>query len=113
MLLAGISLSMAGMNDLPGTPVRLRTSLRGIKVLPFAIVAMVIDRRSFLLAAIGYLLTVIFSLNPVMDDAGAAFIILGLGVFLVLLGAFWSRVRAAILAMLPLGRVRAYLPAAY
>ena len=79
----------------------------------FAAVAIVIDRRSFLLAAIGYLLSVIFALNPVLEDVGGAFIILGLGVFLVLLGAFWARCRAALLAILPLGRLRAYLPPAH
>jgi hypothetical protein len=60
----------------------------------FAIVAIVIDRRSFLITAIGYfvaLATIMF------DGDGLAGSILTLGIFLVLLGAFWERIRAVLL----------------
>ncbi len=79
----------------------------------FALIAVVIDRRSFLLAAIAYVVSVILTLYPALEDSGFAFLILGLGLFLVLLGAFWARIRAAILNFLPLGGARAYLPPAH
>jgi len=64
----------------------------------FAIVAMVIDRRSFLIAAIGYSVTLA---STVFDGEGAATTILGLGIFLVALGAFWERIRARLLRLMP------------
>jgi hypothetical protein len=76
----------------------------------FAVIAVVIDRRSFLLAAIGYIVSVILTLNPITEDQGFAGLILALGVFLVLLGAFWAWVRAGLVALLPLGRLRRFLP---
>ncbi|MCB1341464.1 MAG: hypothetical protein KDK24_10465 [Pseudooceanicola sp.] len=76
----------------------------------FAVVAVVIDRRSFLLAAIGYVVAVILALNPLTEDVAFAVLILALGVFLVVLGAFWARIRGALIAVLPLGRLRHYLP---
>ncbi len=79
----------------------------------FAIVAVVIDRRSFLLAAIAYVVSVLLTLNPVLEDRNGAVLILGLGVFLVVLGAFWARIRWALLTGLPLGGLRQYLPPAH
>lgn len=79
----------------------------------FALVAIIIDRRSFLLAAIAYVLSVLLTVNPAFENANAARIILGLGVFLVILGAVWARIRAGLLTALPLGRFRAYLPPAH
>lgn len=79
----------------------------------FAIVAIIIDRRSFLLAAIAYVVSVVATLNPALEDSSAAFLILALGLFLVLLGAFWARIRAFFLTLLPLGRLRPYLPPAH
>ena len=67
-------------------------------LLAFALVAIVIDRRSFLIAAIGYCVTLTFT---VLDGDGAALSILVLGVGLVALGAFWTQIRAAILSLLP------------
>lgn len=63
-----------------------------------ALVAIVIDRRSFLIAAIGYI--VILS-TTVFEEQSAVFTILLLGVFLLLLGARWERIRARLLAILP------------
>lgn len=72
----------------------------------FALVAIVIDRRSFLIAAIGYSVTLA---GTVFSSDGAAMTILVLGLILVILGAFWSRIRAALLAplsnVLPLDRL--------
>jgi hypothetical protein len=79
----------------------------------FAIVAIVIDRRSFLLAAIAYVVSVLLTLNPALEDSSGAAVILGLGVFLVVLGAFWARIRAILMQALPLGRLRNYLPPAH
>lgn len=64
----------------------------------FAIVAIVIDRRSFLIAAIGYIVALGAA---VFDGAGTAPTILILGIVLLLLGAFWERIRARILRVMP------------
>ncbi|WP_293575042.1 hypothetical protein [Phaeobacter sp.] len=75
-------------------------------LLAFAVVAIVIDRRSFLIAAIGYIVTLAAT---VFDGEGAAMTILLLGLFLVLLGAFWARIRAWLMAplahVLPVNRL--------
>lgn len=63
-------------------------------LLLFALVAIIIDRRSFLIAAIGY--TVALA-GTVFEGQGAAMTILLLGVFLVVLGAFWARFRAVLM----------------
>ncbi|MEM1303147.1 MAG: hypothetical protein AAGH17_11215 [Pseudomonadota bacterium] len=63
-----------------------------------AVVAMVIDRRSFLIAAIGY---VMLLSATILDGQGTAVSVLVLGVVLLLLGAFWDRIRAALLSALP------------
>ncbi len=63
----------------------------------FALVAIVIDRRSFLIAAIGYIVTLA---STVFDGEGAAMTVLALGVFLVFLGAFWTRIRATLLSLI-------------
>lgn len=64
----------------------------------FAIVAIVIDRRSFLIAAIGYIVVLA---GTVLDGDGAALTVLALGLVLLLLGAFWERIRARILRLMP------------
>lgn len=64
----------------------------------FAIVAIIIDRRSFLIAAIGYIVTLAAT---ILGGDGAAATILALGVVLLLLGAFWEKIRARILRLLP------------
>ncbi|TLP65629.1 hypothetical protein FEE96_08965 [Parasedimentitalea maritima] len=63
-------------------------------LLLFAIVAIVIDRRSFLIAAIGYIVTLA---GTVFDGENTAIVVFVLGIFLVVLGAFWARIRAALL----------------
>lgn len=64
----------------------------------FALIAIVIDRRSFLIAAIGYIVALA---GTVFGGEGAAMTILILGVVLVMLGAFWEKIRAKLLNMLP------------
>jgi hypothetical protein len=67
-------------------------------LLLFALIAIVIDRRSFLIAAIGYTVALTSTL---FQREGAFFTILGLGVVLLILGAYWERIRALLLSMLP------------
>ena len=69
-------------------------------LLLFAAVAIIIDRRSFLIAAIAYSVTLA---GTVFGGDGAATTVLVLGIFLVTLGAFWTPIRAALLS--PLARV--------
>ncbi|MCE8005529.1 hypothetical protein [Aestuariivita sp.] len=72
----------------------------------FAIVAVIIDRRSFLIAAVGYCVALS---STVFDGDGAGYGILILGLTLVLLGATWERLRAVLLRgfapVLPLHRL--------
>lgn len=61
--------------------------------------AIIIDRRSFLVAGIGYIVAVA---SIVLEDLGGVGItILVLGAGLVFLGAQWERIRAAIMRRLP------------
>lgn len=64
----------------------------------FAVVAIVIDRRSFLIAAIGYIVILGATL---FEGDGAALTVLVLGIVLLLLGAFWEKIRARILRLMP------------
>lgn len=64
----------------------------------FALVAIIIDRRSFLIAAIGYIVTLAAT---VFGGEGAATTILVLGIVLLLLGAFWEKIRALLLRLMP------------
>ncbi len=64
----------------------------------FALVAIVIDRRSFLIAAIGYIVALAAT---VFEGNGAAATVLILGVILLLLGAFWEKIRARLLRLMP------------
>jgi len=79
--------------------------LFGILML-FALVAIIIDRRSFLIAAIGYIVVLAAT---VFEGEGAALTVLILGIVLLLLGAFWEKIRARVLrplrGVLPLHRL--------
>lgn len=59
--------------------------------------AIIIDRRSFLVAGIGY----IVALAVAILDGNAAIVILILGLGLVVLGAQWEKLRARMMAALP------------
>jgi len=63
-----------------------------------ALIAVIIDRRSFLIAGAGYIVFLIQSITG--NPQSLALIVLGLGVVLLTLGAYWDRIRAAILAPL-------------
>ncbi len=67
-----------------------------VVLLGLAVVAIVIDRRSFLVSGAGYAVWLIYSLFD-----GSALVIVFLGVGLVLLGAQWERLRGAIMRALP------------
>ena len=68
-----------------------------IKSLLFALIAVIIDRRSFLIAAVGYCVALSFT---VFEGDSAGYIILALGAGLVFLGAAWERLRARLLSVL-------------
>lgn len=63
-----------------------------------ALFAIIIDRRSFLVSGVGYVVALSIS---VVEGEGAFFVILLLGAGLVLLGAQWERLRGAIMRALP------------
>lgn len=67
-------------------------------LLGFALVAIIIDRRSFLIAAIGYIVVLT---TTVFDGESAWTTVLALGLVLLLLGAFWENIRARVLRSLP------------
>ncbi|MEL7301141.1 MAG: hypothetical protein AAFM92_12225 [Pseudomonadota bacterium] len=77
-----------------------------VTLMLFAIVAIIIDRRSFLIAAVGYSVALAW---VVFDGDGGAWTVLTLGLVLVFLGAFWARIRAKLLKtlkpVLPLKRL--------
>jgi hypothetical protein len=87
-----VALSLLTQNSATGNVVLLGT------LAFFALVAIVIDRRSFLIAAIGYI--VVLS-RTVFEGQDAVVTVFALGVFLLLLGARWERIRAALMAVLP------------
>lgn len=62
-----------------------------------AVFAIVIDRRSFLISGIGYAV----ALLATIADTGIWVFIFFLGLFLVLLGAFWEKIRGGIVGALP------------
>jgi hypothetical protein len=66
-------------------------------LLLIAVVAVVIDRRSFLISGAGYSV----ALAATLFEGGAAIAILILGLALVLLGAGWDRLRARLMTTLP------------
>ncbi len=67
-------------------------------ILVMAIFAVVIDRRSFLVSGVGYVVALSIS---VVEGSSAFLLILALGGGLVLLGAQWERLRGAIMRTLP------------
>ena len=72
-----------------------------------AVIAVVIDRRSFLISGAGYSV----ALAATVFDGGAAVAILILGLALVVLGAGWERLRARLMAALPDFPGKSRLPA--
>ena len=72
-------------------------ALLGVMLI-FALIAIVIDRRSFLIAAIGYIVALA---STVFDGETTALTVLILGIILLLLGAFWEKFRARLLRLMP------------
>ena len=72
-------------------------ALLGVMLI-FALIAIVIDRRSFLIAAIGYIVALA---STVFDGETTALTVLVLGIILLLLGAFWEKFRAHLLRLMP------------
>lgn len=66
-------------------------------LLLIALIAIVIDRRSFLMAGAGYAV----ALSVIVLEEGSAVVILLLGLGLVILGAKWEPIRGSILGRLP------------
>lgn len=66
-------------------------------VTAMAVFAVVIDRRSFLVSAVGYI--VALSMTVIEDQAFIAILLLGIG--LVLLGAKWEAIRRTLMNILP------------
>ena len=79
--------------------------LTAILLLAVTIISLVIDRRSFLTAGIGYfgaIMVLMFSTNSGTDGgAGIVFTLLILGVFITSLGTWWVQIRAWIMRHLP------------
>ncbi|MDE0522918.1 MAG: hypothetical protein OXH79_13285 [Boseongicola sp.] len=73
----------------------------------FAAFAVIIDRRSFLLASC---LHVVALANAVTEGEGAWAAILGLGVVLLALGSFWTQARCRLVGILPAWLPRHVLP---
>lgn len=71
-----------------------------------AAIAVIIDRRSFLISAVGYTVAVIWAVS---EGGNSAIAILGLGAGLVGLGAGWQAVRARLMTIVPTA-LRARLP---
>ena len=71
-----------------------------------ALIAVVIDRRSLLIAAVGYCVALSMT---VFEENAAGYTVLTLGAGLVLLGALWEKIRAVLLRVfgpvLPLNRL--------
>lgn len=63
-----------------------------------SLVSIIIDRRSFLVAGVGYTVALSFIFA---DGSGAAWSILIIGALLVALGAQWERLRASIMNAIP------------
>ncbi|MBB5516891.1 hypothetical protein FHS89_002935 [Rubricella aquisinus] len=72
-----------------------------------ATVAIVVDRRSFIMAGIGYVIALSFTL---FSDDGAPYFVLLLGIVLTLLGAKWADLRRGLMGLLPLGALADKLP---
>ena len=76
-------------------------SLLAVALVAITLLALVVDRRSFLTAAIVYIAIVI---GWVMDGDGSTswiFVLLMLGAFITAIGTWWVQLRAGVMRMLP------------
>lgn len=86
------------------------TGFLAIALVLITLLALVIDRRSFLTAAIAYIAIVI---TWVMGDSGGTswiFTLLVLGAFITAIGTWWVQLRAKVMQMLPNFPGKASLP---
>jgi hypothetical protein len=77
------------------------TGLLAIALVLITALALVIDRRSFLTAAIVYVAIVIAWLMGDGDGSGWIFILMILGTFITAIGTFWVQLRAWLMGVLP------------
>ena len=83
-----------------GTP--LGYALTVAALLAISILALVIDRRSFLTAGIIYMALLLgMALRQTADDGTPVLTLLVLGVFITALGTWWTQIRRAIMRALP------------
>jgi len=76
--------------------------LLSLALLVITVLALVIDRRSFLTAAIVYIAVVIAWFAGDSDNFGSwVFIVLALGTLITAIGTWWVQLRAAVMAALP------------
>lgn len=76
--------------------------LLSLALLIITLLALVIDRRSFLTAAIVYIAVVIAWFAGDSDSFGSwVFIVLALGTLITAIGTWWVQLRAAVMAALP------------
>jgi len=75
------------------------------------LISIAIDRRAFMVSSLIYVLYAITSLIKAYGDVGYSFALTGvfMGGMLLLLSAFWHRVRASLVKKLP-ATVRLYIP---
>lgn len=77
------------------------TGLLAVALVFITLLALVIDRRSFLTAAIIYIAIVISWVVGASRGITPIFVLLVLGAFITAIGTFWVQLRAAIMRVLP------------
>ena len=75
--------------------------LTALALLAITLLAMIIDRRSFLTAGIAYIAILVAWLFRGADGLGPVLTLLILGAFITLMGAFWTDLRAILMRRLP------------
>ena len=71
-----------------------------------ALTAIIIDRRSFLISGIGYMIALIFT----VVDGGYGMVVLLIGLGLVLIGSNWEKIRCKLMNALPDFKAKDKLP---
>ncbi len=84
--------------------------LLAVALVLITVLALIIDRRSFLTAAIAYIATVIAWVMGEGDGTEWIFILLLLGGFITAIGTWWVQLRAALMRALPDFPGKASLP---
>jgi hypothetical protein len=77
------------------------TGLLAVALLAITVLALVIDRRSFLTAAIAYIAIIIGWVMGEGADTSWIFILLILGAFITAIGTWWVQLRALVMRVLP------------